>query len=181
MDKAGLAASGAGGEDLPVTSDALLARLDAAGIPYRRFDHVPLMTVEDSKQVQGVMRDRSQGGLHVRNLYLRDRKKRNFLVTVEQDRPIDLKALGERIGAVNLSFGSADRLLEFLGIRPGAVTPLAMVTGAETGVTLVLDAAIRGAEVVYVHPLVNDRTLEMRPADLLRFLEGLGVTPVWLD
>lgn len=168
-------------ESLPISSDALIARLDEAGIRYARYDHVPLMTVTDSKQVQGLMRGSSDGGVHVKNLYLRDRKKRNFLVTVEQDREIDLKALGERIGAVNLSFGSADRLLEFLGIRPGAVSPLAMITGARTGVQLVLDAAIREAEVVYVHPLVNDRTLGMTPADLLGFLAGLGVEPVWLD
>jgi Ala-tRNA(Pro) deacylase len=168
-------------DSLPVTSDALIARLDAMGISYDRFDHVPLMTVQDSKAVQGVMRGPEQGGVHIKNLYLRDRKKRNFLVTLEQDREVDLKALGALIEAQNLSFGSPDRLMEFLGIRPGAVSPLAMVTGAGAGVTLVLDAAIRRAEMVYVHPLVNDRTLGLRPEDLLRFLGGLGVEPIWLE
>ena len=73
-------------DSLPVTSDALIARLDGMGISYDRFDHVPLMTVQDSKAVQGVMRGPDQGGVHIKNLYLRDRKKRNFLVTLEQDR-----------------------------------------------------------------------------------------------
>ena len=52
-------------DSLPVTSDALIARLDAMGISYDRFDHVPLMTVQDSKAVQGVMLGPEQGGLLV--------------------------------------------------------------------------------------------------------------------
>ncbi len=164
-------------DSLPVTSDALIAMLDAAGIGYTRHDHVPLRTVGDAKQVQDAM----GAGLHIKNLYLRDRKKRNWLVTLEQDRDIDLKVLGEKIGAAGLSFGSQERLMEYLGIRPGAVSPLAMVTGARTGVTLVLDPALRDAERVHMHPLVNDRTLAIAPADLTRWLAATGCTPVWLD
>lgn len=170
-------ASSAYQDSLPVTSDALIAQLDALGIAYQRHDHVPLRTVADAKTVQDAM----GAGLHVKNLYLRDRKKKNWLVTLEQDRDIDLKRLGDQIGAAGLSFGSEERLMEFLGIRPGAVSPLAMVTGAKTGVTLVLDGALRDAQVVHVHPLVNDRTLAMTPADLMRWLASIGCTPVWLD
>ena len=39
-------------DSLPVTSDALLAQLDALGIAYARHDHVPLRTVADAKLVQ---------------------------------------------------------------------------------------------------------------------------------
>ena len=62
-------------------------------------------------------------GAHIKNLYLRDRKKRNFLVVAQEDRQIDLKSLGGQIGSDRLSFGSADRLFEMLGVRPGAVSP----------------------------------------------------------
>ncbi|AWB48391.1 aminoacyl-tRNA deacylase [Gemmobacter aquarius] len=164
-------------DSLPVTSDALIAGLDALGIGYRRYDHVPLRTVADAKLVQDAM----GAGLHVKNLYLRDRKKKNWLVTLEQDRDIDLKRLGDQIGAAGLSFGSEERLMEHLGIRPGAVSPLAMVTGVKMGVTLVLDAKLREAEVVHMHPLVNDRTVAMSPAALLRWLDAIGAAPVWLE
>lgn len=164
-------------DSLPVTSDALIAQLDALGIVYARHDHVPLRTVADAKQVQDAM----GAGLHIKNLYLRDRKKKNWLVTLEQDRDIDLKRLGDQIGAAGLSFGSEERLMEHLGIRPGAVSPLAMVTGAKTGVTLVLDGAVRAAHAVHMHPLVNDRTLALAPADLMRWLDAIGCAPVWLD
>ena len=119
--------------------------------------------------------------MHIKNLYLRDRKKRNYLVVLQQDYELDLKGLGPRIGAGNLSFGSPDRLIEHLGVRPGAVTPLAMVTGAEKGVTLWLDPALRGAGRIFMHPLVHDRTVSMSWDGLEAFLSTLGVTANWLE
>ena len=108
-------ASSAFKDTLPTTPEALVETLENAGIAFTRHEHPPLRTVEESKCHRGDM-----VGTHVKNLYLRDRKKRNFLVVAQEDREIDLKALQDKIGADRLSFGSADRLFEFLGVRPGA-------------------------------------------------------------
>ncbi len=168
-------------DSLPLSSDALLGRLKAWGIAYTYHEHVPLRTVEEAKTVEAALVEAGETAFRLKNLYLRDRKKRNYLVTLEQDREIDLKALGAQLGVGGLSFGSADRLMEFLGIRPGAVSPLAMVTGAETGVTFYMDAAAREADRIYMHPLVNDRTIGMVPDDLERFLGQIGIDAHWLD
>ena len=168
-------ASSAHQDSLPVSSDALIGRLREQGVAFELYEHVPLRTVGDSKAVQG--RDVPEGPdrVNIKNFYLRDRKKRNYLVVLEQDREVDLKALG----AANLSFGSADRLMEFLGVRPGAVSPLAMVNGTQSGVRLFMDDALRGAGLVHVHPLVNDRTLAMTPDTLLSVLAGWGAEVTW--
>ncbi len=166
---------------LPVTSDALLERLRAAGVNFEYFEHIPLRTVEDAKTVQGSVMPSGTGRLNIKNFYLRDGKKRNHLVVLEQDRVVDLKALGDSMGVARLSFGSADRLMEHLGIRPGAVSPLAMVTGSKTGVSLYMDRALEATDWVHVHPLVNDRTVAIRPADLLAVLAGWGVDVTWLE
>ena len=121
-------------ESLPLSSDALLAQLDAWGLSYVLHQHVPLRTVEESKAVEGDLLVPGETALRLKNLYLRDRKKRNYLVSLQQDREIDLKALGAQLGVGGLSFGSEERLMEHLGIRPGAVTPLAMINGAPKGV-----------------------------------------------
>lgn len=173
-------ASSAFQDSLPTTSDALLAQLDAWGLAYVLHEHVPLRTVEDAKSVEAQMAVPGEKALRLKNLYLRDRKKRNYLVSLEQDRGIDLKALGKELGAGNLSFGSAERLLENLGIRPGAVSPLAMINGAAKGVAFHMDAAAQEADVIYMHPLVNDRTIAMPRADLMAFFGRIGVVPVWL-
>ncbi|WP_270726561.1 prolyl-tRNA synthetase associated domain-containing protein [Shimia sp. Alg240-R146] len=168
-------------DSLPVSSDALLEQLSGWEIDVTLHSHVPLRTVEDAKSVEAAMAVEGEAAFRVKNLYLRDKKKRNYLVTLEQDREIDLKALGKQLGVGGLSFGSADRLLEMLGIRPGAVSPLAMVTGAEKGVRFIIDSTAQDAERIYMHPLVNDRTVVMDVADLWAFMDRVGVTPEFLE
>ncbi|WP_372884693.1 prolyl-tRNA synthetase associated domain-containing protein [Shimia sp.] len=168
-------------DSLPLSSDTLLKRLEDWGLSFTRHSHVPLRTVEEAKAVEAALEVPGETAFRLKNLYLRDRKKRNYLVSLHQDRAIDLKVLGADLGVGNLSFGSAERLLQMLGIRPGAVSPLAMVNGAETGVRFFMDAAAREADRIYMHPLVNDRTIGMPPADLSRFFDRIGVTPEWLE
>jgi Ala-tRNA(Pro) deacylase len=71
--------------------------------------------------------------------------------------------------------------MENLGIRPGAVSPLAMITGAAAGVRFMIDGAVQDAARIYMHPLVNDRTVAMDVGDLWVFLERVGVAPEILE
>ena len=156
-------------------------QLDNWGITYTRSNHVPLRTVADSKKVQGQFLSSEQGGGHIKNLYLRDNKKRNVLLVAEQDRQIDLKSLNTKLGTGRLSFGSAERLMENLGVQPGAVTPLSMINGVKTGVQLFIDRGLKSCQQIYVHPLVNDRTLGITLEGLQAFFEKIKVEPVWVD
>ncbi|QDI77291.1 MULTISPECIES: prolyl-tRNA synthetase associated domain-containing protein [Leisingera] len=173
-------ASSACQDSLPVSSDALLKQLDDWGIAYQLHSHVPLRTVEEAKAVEDQFMVPGENALRLKNLYLRDKKKRSYLVTLQQDREIDLKALGAELGIGNLSFGSADRLLENLGIRPGAVSPLAMITGVEKGVTFYMDAQAQEADLIYMHPLVNDRTVAMTRDAVMAFFRKAGVAVNWV-
>jgi len=164
-----------------MSPEDLHKRLDQLGLAYQNTHHVALKTVEDSKKVQDQFLSSAQGGGHIKNLYLRDRKKRNYLVVAEQDQKIDLKALSKTIGANNLSFGSPDRLMEHLGVLPGAVTPLSMIIGVEKGVTLFMDETLRDRQTIYMHPMVNTQTTAMTPANLERFLQSLDCTYSWID
>ncbi len=167
-------------DTLPVSSDALLDTLNLSGIDYQRHDHVPLHTVAESKAVQHDFLAPEDGGGHIKNLYLRDNKKRNYLVVSEQDRKIDLKSLPQVIGSGRLSFGSPDRLMENLGVRPGAVTPFSMVNGVNTGVNLFVDAVLKDCALIYAHPLVNDRTISLTPSNLEKFLAAIGCDFQWV-
>ena len=165
-------------ESLPLHPDALIAHIEALNLRYESFSHPPLRTVADSKEHRAGFLAKEDGGAHIKNLYLRDRKKQNFLAVIEEDKEVDLKALSDKLGAGRLSFGSADRLFEFCGVRPGAVTPLAMLYAHEKKVTLALDEDILKAKLIYMHPLVNDRTIAMTPDDLMTFLSSLGAVPL---
>ena len=76
-----------------------------------------LAAVEEAKQHRGVL-----PGHHIKNLFLRNKKEAMWLVVAIEDRAIDLKQLGERLGAGRLSFGSPERLRTYLGVEPGSVT-----------------------------------------------------------
>jgi Ala-tRNA(Pro) deacylase len=161
----------------PLDEKALFARFDELGIACETHDHEPLFTVEQSRALRGDL-----AGGHIKNLFLRDKKRRMWLVTVLESRRIDLKALRRRIGAQgNLSFGSAEMLMENLGVIPGAVTPLAVINDRAGKVTMVLDKAVLDDDPVNAHPLRNDMTTALAPADLLRFLEAEGHAPAILD
>ena len=174
-------ASSAFQDSLPVTSDQLLKMLTDKGFFYQRTDHIPLRTVGDSKQIRDGFLTTQEGGGHIKNLYLRDKKKNNFLLVLPEDTELDLRALSVLIGSSRLSFSSENRLFDNLGVRPGAVTPLAMVTGVHHAVTLYMDSCLRRVIYLYMHPLVNDRTVAMKPADVEAFLQQHGVTVNWVD
>ena len=176
-----LDASSAFQDSLPVTSDQLLEMLTDKGFFYQRIDHIPLRTVADSKKVRDGFLTTEQGGGHIKNLYLRDKKKNSFLVVVPEDVEIDLKVLAALIGSSRLSFGSENRLFDNLGVRPGAVTPLAMITGVHNAVTLCMHSRLREVVYLYMHPLVNDRTVAMRPEDVEAFLKQHGVIVNWVE
>ncbi len=153
---------------------ALFARLDELAIEHLTHAHAPVFTVDEAK------RNRPPGaGLHTKNLFVRNKKGRMWLVTLEEDRPVDLKALGVQLGAGNLSFGSPERLRRHLGVEPGSVTPLAVMNDVAGDVTLVLDAALFD-QAVWCHPLTNDRTTRLSGVDLVRFCAATGHVPtVW--
>ena len=168
-------------DSLPISSDAILSLLDDWKISYTRTDHEPLRTVEDSKKVQNQFLSSENGGGHIKNLYLRDNKKRNILLVTEQDQQIDLKNIHLKLAVGRLSFGSPERLMENLGVRPGAVTPLSMITGVQMEVRLFIDSNLKNCKQIYVHPLVNDRTLGMTVEGLKKFFDKIKVQPTWVD
>jgi len=160
----------------PETTQGLIERLAALGIAQRTVAHPPLFTVAESKELRGQL-----PGLHIKNLFLRNKKGTMWLVTCLEDRAVDLKWLGEVLGAGRFSFGSPDRLMAYLGVTPGAVTPFAVINDKGGAVAMVLDRALAGAEPVNAHPLVNDRTTAVTGDDLVRFLEAADHPPQFLD
>ena len=95
----------------------------------------------------------------------------------EEDKTIDLKTLHGLIGSDRLSFGSADRLFEMLGVRPGAVSPFTLINDPDHKVKLLLDADLADQPYLFAHPLVNDMSLGISGADLMRFFAYTGHDP----
>lgn len=156
---------------MPASRADLMAFFDSLGIKVSTTDHQPVFTVAES----GDLHDRIPGG-HTKNLFLKDKKGRLFLVTALHDATIDLKKIHQVIGAQGrVSFGNADLLMEVLGVSPGSVTPFALINDRETHrVTAVFDAAMMEHETLNYHPLSNDATTSISREDLSAFAAGCG-------
>lgn len=161
----------------PAHPGDLFAKLDALHIETETIEHAPVFTVAESKELRGEL----TGG-HTKNLFMRNKKGRMWLVTCLEDREVDLKRLGEALASGRLSFGSADRLMRFLGVIPGAVTPFAALNDTGGQVQVALDRRmLNDFEVLNFHPLDNAMTTAIAPADLTRFLDAIGHPPLFLD
>ena len=165
---------------LPISSDEFIKILDDWSIKYKYFEHIPLRTVKASKTVQDIFLNAEEGGGHIKNLFLRDHKKRNILIIAHQDTLIDLKNLQSTLGVGRLSFGSPERLMEHLGVFPGAVTPFSMINDVQKSVKLFIDKSLKDFKKIYAHPLVNDRTLELSFESLEIFFKKINVIPQWI-
>jgi len=139
-------------------------------IDAKRFEHRPVMTVEESRRLVPDL-----PGAKTKNLFLRDKKgRRHLLVTVPHDKAVDIDALAEAVGVNGLGFGSTERLKKYLGITPGSVSLLALVNDEIRAVEFFIDRALWEAEAVHAHPLVNTATMVLPHADLERFLAATG-------
>jgi Ala-tRNA(Pro) deacylase len=155
-----------------LTPEALLAEFDGLGIAHKTYTHPPVFTVEEAKALRGTL----PGG-HCKSLFLKDKKAGLWLVVALEECRVDLKPLADELGAPRFSFGSAELLYEVLGVRPGSVTPYAVVNDGGRQVTVVLQRAMLAHDPLNYHPLENTRTTAIAPDDLVRFLEATGHPP----
>ncbi|MFL2550276.1 MAG: prolyl-tRNA synthetase associated domain-containing protein [Arenicellales bacterium] len=155
---------------LPKSSKALLAELASLGIETSTTEHAPMFTVEDSKTLRV-----TPGGMgDIKNLFLRNKKGQMWLVSCHEDRNVDLKMLAKALGAGRFSFASEARMMQYLGIKPGSVSPFALVNDITSAVRFVIDSVLTQTEVIYLHPLVNTRTTTIATSDLLAYCARTG-------
>lgn len=158
---------------MPKTPDDLFAFLAGLDIPVTTVTHPPLYTVADSQALRGEI-----AGGHTKNLFLKDRKDQYFLLTVEEEAAVDLKAVRTLIGAAGrVSFGRPEVLMELLGVIPGAVTAFGVLNDTEKRVKVFIDEALLAHAVINAHPLTNEATTSIAAQDLLRFIRGTGHDP----
>lgn len=160
-----------------MTPDELLALLAAQGIAARTVRHPPVFTVAESQALRGEL-----PGAHSKNLFLRRRQGGFALAVLEESRRVSVNALARAAGWGPVTMGGAEELRATLGVEPGSVTPFGLVHAAPGAVAVAMDAALaRAPGLAWFHPLSNDASTGVAPAELLRFLRGLGHAVQVLD
>ncbi|MBI2791017.1 MAG: prolyl-tRNA synthetase associated domain-containing protein [Gammaproteobacteria bacterium] len=145
---------------------ALVALLNEYQLDFEMYEHEPIFTVDEGKHLSA-----SIMGAHSKNLFLKDKKKSYFLVSVLEHKRVDLKTLSKKFGKGGLSFASKEELEQKLQLTPGSVTPYGLLHDAKKEVIFLLDEEFLQHEIVNFHPLQNDLTLSMKMKEFLRFFE----------
>lgn len=140
------------------------------GIPYERHDHPAAATVAEAEAHWAGI-----DALHCKNLFLRNQKgDRHYLVVLEAAKRADLRRVAEQIGDGKLSFASPERMLKYLSVTPGSVSPLGLIHDIGRHVRLYLDRDLLQAARVSFHPNDNTATLVLKYEDFARFLAHTG-------
>ena len=153
---------------------ALLEFLDQCNIAFEFHEHVAVYTSQQARDLIAPL-----PGASAKNLFLRDKKgKRHFLLTVDDLKTVNLKELAASQGISGLSLASPERLMNHLGVTPGAVSLMALVNDKDRQVEVLIDEDLWSADALHAHPLVNTATLVIPMDGIRSFLSATGHTPI---
>ena len=143
----------------------LLELLRGKSVNFQIHNHDPLFTVEDSEKLRGEIQ-----GAHSKNLFLKNKKNNFYLLSCDENANVDLKRFSKSIDAKNLSFANENYLEKILGIKPGSVSPYALLNDKENGVSFYLDEKLVNSETINFHPLINTTTISVNTKDFIGFI-----------
>ena len=147
--------------------------LDSLGIEYFRTDHEHADTMEECNRIDAVL-----DVVICKNLFLCNRQKTDFyLLMMPGDKPFKTKELSSQINSARLSFASPDAMLEYLDIKPGAVSVMGLMNDKENHVKLLVDEDVMKDEYVGCHPCVNTSSLKLKTEDVFgKYLRAVNHT-----
>jgi Ala-tRNA(Pro) deacylase len=147
--------------------------LDSLGIEYFRTDHEHADTMEECNRIDAVL-----DVVICKNLFLCNRQKTDFyLLMMPGDKPFKTKELSSQINSARLSFASPDAMLEYLDIKPGAVSVMGLMNDKDNHVKLLVDEDVLKDQYVGCHPCVNTSSLKLKTEDVFgKYLKAVKHT-----
>lgn len=148
----------------------LFKLFEKLGISYKNYEHEPVFTVKQGLHLQEII-----PGAHSKNLFLRNKKKSYYcLVSIIEDKTVDLKQLSEILGHGRLSFCSSEDMLKLLNLTPGSVSPFGLINAEDKVINFILDQDFLKYDLINFHPLTNHMTVTLKTADFIKFLNHIN-------
>ena len=144
--------------------------LERMGIPFDYYEHPEAPTIEIAAQFY-----RGEGTTLCKNLFFRNHKgNRHYLVIMDSRFPMDIHDMEHRLHQGKLSFASLERMMRYLGVRPGSVSLFTLVNDTNHEVILFVDKKLLDAPKVSFHPNDNTASLVISNSDMLKFIKSTG-------
>lgn len=148
-----------------LNSQRLIDLLKNAKFNIEVHKHEALFTVQDSKKFRGKIR-----GAHSKNLFLKNKKNEFFLLSCEESDRIDLKKISKLLGLGNISFAREKYLNQYLKIKPGSVSPFALLNDDSGQVNFYLEKTLHESKHINFHPLINTLTITIGTDKFIEFM-----------
>lgn len=144
--------------------------LGGLGIQYEYNEHPPLATIDDA-----IIHWKEYNAGRCKNIFFRNHKgNRHYLVILEHLAKLDIRDLEQRLRQGKLTFASDQRLMKYLGVEPGSVSPFGLINDPEKHVHLFIDEKLLDCDRLTFHPNVNTASLVVSKADFIKFLDHTG-------
>lgn len=144
--------------------------LDKMGIEYEYYEHPEAPTIEIAAQFY-----RGEDTTLCKNLFFRNHKgNRHYLVIMDSRHQMDIHSIEKMLRQGKLSFASSERMMKYLGLRPGSVSLFGLVNDKDHEVTLFVDKGLVNVKKVSFHPNDNRASLVISSSDMFKFIENIG-------
>ncbi|XP_065881710.1 uncharacterized protein [Euphorbia lathyris] len=147
-------------------------------IDFSQYEHPAVLTVDAQAKYVG-----DKGGGLSKNLFLKDKKSRFYVVSALADTKVDMKVLSQRLGLGKggIRMAPEEALGEILQVPLGCVTPFALMNESARNVSLLLDKGFITQDYCFFHPLSNDMSISLHAHDLDKFLKSIAREPSYVD
>lgn len=144
--------------------------LAGQGIKFDYYEHPEAPTIEIAAQYY-----RGEGTVLCKNLFFRNHKgNKHYLVIMDARHNMDIHDIEHKLHQGKLSFASPERMMKYLGVRPGSVSLFTLVNDVNHEVILFIDRKLLEAEKVSFHPNDNTASLVISRDDMVKFINGIG-------
>lgn len=150
--------------------------LNELGIEFEYLEHPEAPTIEIAKKYWA-----GHDAKHCKNLFFRNHKgNQHYLVLLDCDADMDIHSIEKELHQGKLSFASPERMMKYLGVKPGSVTPFGLINDENHHVIVFIDETLQKAERVSFHPCINTASLIIKREDLIRFIDNQQNSWQWV-
>ena len=158
-------------------SEKLYQILKQLNIEFEYIEHPAAPTIEIAKQFW-----KSLDAQHCKNLFFRNHKgNSHYLVIFDCEQNMDIHNIEKLLRQGKLSFASEARMLKYLGVTPGSVTPFGLINDHERHVYVFIDKRLANVDKLSFHPCINTASLIISKNDFIRFLNHTQNHYEWID
>lgn len=152
--------------------------LDQLNIDYQRIDHEEANTMEVCLEIE-----KSLKSTICKNLFLvNSNKSQYYLLMLKENKKFKTKVISKQINSSRLSFGSDEKMLEYLDITPGSVSLLGLMNDHDFKVQLLMDKDLLQDEYLGCHPCINTSSLRIKMKDVFeKIIPSLHHEPIFVE